>query len=277
MGARGGISTLLLLLLVVCQPQSLHAGPPAGGKPRPASPPEGWSGEKSGGMMLGFGWAGRDGDPAASGMGTHGCRLSLPELRGGPVAKLAGGRRGSCLFSGRVFGPGRPAGKGEGGSGAARLRGSQGAAYPGCVRRFPWGGERTNAVLGGTGLPPRTHAGTPGLWSAPWAAHGGKSTFPALPKPCAMGTEHGHVLAAPAGRVSPPCPCLALDGAGGKVGAGQHLPGCVSPPASALSVCPGHPGVAGCMGQGARLSCRHSPGGVQDHPTGDGAPGTIQS
>lgn len=156
MGARGGISTLLLLLLVVCQPQSLHAGPPAGGKPRPASPPEGWSGEKSGGMMLGFGWAGRDGDPAASGMGTHGCRLSLPELRGGPVAKLAGGRRGSCLFSGRVFGPGRPAGKGEGGSGAARPCGSRGAAYPGCVRRFPWGGNAQTRCWEGRGsLPAR--------------------------------------------------------------------------------------------------------------------------
>lgn len=208
MGARGGIATLLLLLLV-CQPQSLHAGPPAGGKSRPTSPSEGWSGEKSEGMRLGFGWAGRDGDPAESSMGTHGCRLSLPELRGGPVAKLAGGRRGSCLFSGRVFGPGCPAGKGEGGSGAARPRGSQGAVYPSCVRRFPRGGTRKRGA-GRNGAPSPHACGNPRALVCAVGSPRRKGTFPALPKPCAMGTEHRHIPAAPAERVSPPCPCLAL-------------------------------------------------------------------
>jgi len=47
MGAQGGIATLLLLLLA-CQPLTLSAGPPAGGKPRPTSTSEGWSGEKPG-------------------------------------------------------------------------------------------------------------------------------------------------------------------------------------------------------------------------------------
>lgn len=89
MGARGGIATLLLLLLLLlaCQPRPLRAGPPAGGKSRPANPPQGWNGEKPGGKTFGFvgaGWARRDGDLRWSNAGTHGCMLSPPRGVGRP-------------------------------------------------------------------------------------------------------------------------------------------------------------------------------------------------
>lgn len=104
MGTQGGIATLLLLLLLACQPQPLRAGPLAGGKPCPASPPQGWSGEEleENGSALGAGWAGRDGTQPAA--------LLTPMGAGCPSPSWQEHREAAAV-SGRVFGPDCPAGK----------------------------------------------------------------------------------------------------------------------------------------------------------------------
>ena len=297
MGAQGGIATLLLLLLLpllACQPQPLHAGPPAGGKPCPASPPEGWSGEKPGGIRLSFGcagWAGRDGDLGGSGVGTHGCRLSLPEVRG--ACRQAGRSKERQL---PVFGQGVwarvPCGESQGKewgyspTTAFRVLGTLAVsdAFPRgtCKRGAGWDGARS----------PHTCRSCRALVCAVGSPQE-KGTFPALPKPCAVGMEHGHVLQPGQGEPALPahvwpCHSSCLRGqplSSEEPGLGQcrwegrswtaFARVCVTSRLCSVRLSCA-PGVAGCMGRGAHLSCRHSPRGVQDHPSGDGAPGTIQ-
>jgi len=143
-------------------------------------------------------------------------------------------------------------GKAEGGSGACP------PWLSGC--RVPWlrpmlsPGTCADVVLGGMGLAPHPHAGAVGLWSAPWAAGRRKA-----PSCSAEALRHGDgarahpaIPATGAAReCSPSRPrSEGLDGARGKEGAGQHLPGRVSPSGSAPSVCPVRPGRLGAWGEG---------------------------